>query len=126
MAGLTARMVRRVSERQPVNLDVLNKLRVALPDVDLVSELITMFLEDAPPMLATIRAAVESDDLAALQHEAHSLKGNCLNLGAVVMEEYCAELETFPGPTSTHSERVALLEAEFERVRVVLEEQRAP
>ena len=51
-------------------------------DQELLKEIADLFLDDAPNSLASVRAAIEANDGAALQRSAHSLKGSVANFGA--------------------------------------------
>ena len=51
-------------------------------DVDLLKEVIELFLDDYPSTLERIRAAVAACDASALEHNAHSLKGCVSTFGA--------------------------------------------
>ncbi len=60
---------------------------------DLASELIEFFLQNAPQKIATIEAAMTSDNLVTIQREAHSLKSTCHNVGARRLAMLCAQIE---------------------------------
>jgi HPt (histidine-containing phosphotransfer) domain-containing protein len=60
---------------------------------DLLTELIDLFLVDAPTRLAGVRDAVGREDWPSLASWAHSLKGSSSSLGALKMAEVCARLE---------------------------------
>ena len=60
---------------------------------DLLSELIDLFLQDAPTRVAHLRQAIECEDWPAVASWAHSLRGSCGSLGALRMAEVCARLE---------------------------------
>ena len=62
-------------------------------DLELLHELLTLFIEDAPQQLARIRTASESGDTTTLHRAAHSLKGACANIGAMALRSIAAELE---------------------------------
>ena len=51
-------------------------------DVDLLKEVVELFLDDYPDTLEKIKAAVVSRDATALEHHAHSLKGSVSTFGA--------------------------------------------
>jgi two-component system, sensor histidine kinase and response regulator len=92
---------------------------------DLLSELIELFLADVPPKLVVLRDAAEAGDVHSVERIAHTLKGSCGNMGAVEMEELCKQLQEMgrsEDPTATLA-RVSRLEAAFERVRAVFEEE---
>lgn len=90
---------------------------------DFVGELIEVFLADAKPRVAAIRAAVARGDREALRSVAHSLKGSSANLGASGLAELCAGLErrAKSGSLEGADREASQLEAEFERVRRSLE-----
>lgn len=80
----------------PLDPKVLAKLREAMKGsgIDLVGELIEMFLVDGPEMLAVIREAYAEGEISQLAIGAHNLKGSVANLGAVHLAEACKEVET--------------------------------
>jgi PAS domain S-box-containing protein len=51
-------------------------------DLDLLKEVIGLFLDDYPSTLEKIKSAVASSDATALEHHAHSLKGSVSTFGA--------------------------------------------
>jgi PAS domain S-box-containing protein len=51
-------------------------------DVDLLKEVVELFLDDYPSTFEKIRAAVASRNATALEHAAHSLKGSVSTFGA--------------------------------------------
>jgi len=96
------------SQHPPLDHKVIAKLREAMrgSGIDLVSELIEMFLVDGPEMLAGIRAAYADGEIAQLAIGAHNLKGSVANLGAVHLAEVCKQVET-----AARAENVELLGA---------------
>ena len=51
-------------------------------DVDLLKEVVELFLDDYPSTFEKIKGAVDSRDATALEHHAHSLKGSVSTFGA--------------------------------------------
>ena len=51
-------------------------------DTDLLREMIDIFLEECPRMLADVEHAVAASDPKALHHAAHALKGSVSNFAA--------------------------------------------
>jgi HPt (histidine-containing phosphotransfer) domain-containing protein len=107
-----------------LDLDTLNALR-ALGEgdsADVLSELITLFLDDTPRLLAEARAAVEAGDAQVLQRAAHTLKSSGASLGALPLSALCAELETMGRESQLEGakEKAARVEAEYERVKTAL------
>jgi two-component system sensor histidine kinase/response regulator len=60
---------------------------------DIVREVLTVFLADAPVRLAAIDGAIGSGDAPALQRAAHALKGAAGSIGAVGLQTCCHDLE---------------------------------
>ena len=78
-----------------VDPEIIEQLRF-LEDEDqpnVVTELLTLFIEHAPPKLQALRDAAAAGDLAALKRAAHSLKGSSANVGARGMQQICEQLE---------------------------------
>jgi HPt (histidine-containing phosphotransfer) domain-containing protein len=87
-------------------------------ETDIVAELAGMFLNDARPRLSALEEAVLSDDAAAVESLAHTLKGSSGNMGARGMSALCARLEV-AGASEDLSQCFGLLERlkqEFLRV----------
>jgi CheY-like chemotaxis protein len=62
-------------------------------DVELLKELIDIFLEECPPLLAAIREAIAGQDGEALEQAAHKLKGAVGNFSAPAAAEAALRLE---------------------------------
>ena len=70
----------RVDDEAPVNVaEVLGRVE---GDRDLLCELVALYRDDAPRLLAEIRRCVEGRDASGLQGAAHALRGASANLGA--------------------------------------------
>jgi HPt (histidine-containing phosphotransfer) domain-containing protein len=63
-------------------------------DMELLREIIELFLEDGPRLIAEVRAAVAAGDAVALKRAAHTLKGAASNFGAGAVVAAALELET--------------------------------
>jgi HPt (histidine-containing phosphotransfer) domain-containing protein len=70
----------------------LNELRETVGD-DFVAELIGTFLEEAPVMLAELRAALDAREAETFRRAAHSLKTNANTFGAQVLGTQALALE---------------------------------
>jgi CheY-like chemotaxis protein len=93
---------------------------------DPVSELIDLFLRDAPPQFLAIEQAILARNMSATLDAASSLKGNAANLGARRLTGLCAEIEE-QARAGTLEEATPILEqakAEFTRVQFALERQK--
>ena len=51
-------------------------------DIDLLKEVIELFLDDYPSTFGKIKSAVAASDASALEHQAHTLKGSVSTFGA--------------------------------------------
>jgi two-component system sensor histidine kinase/response regulator len=62
-------------------------------DIELISELVQIFLEDAPQLVEELGAAVSRGDAAQVHRSAHSLKGSASNFSAGPVVESALRLE---------------------------------
>ena len=114
----------------PANLDPLALERLqemAGGDAGFLAEMFRTFLADAPGMLAEMRQSLEQGDAATLRRVAHSLKSNSADFGARTLSDLCRELEMMgkAGTLDGAAEGLALVEAEWVRVKAALESQQA-
>ncbi len=104
---------------------VLDQLREMLEEdaPGVVEELIEIFLDDTPRLLAKLRQAMASEDTKGVALAAHTLKSSSAHLGAMTLSALCEELEATgqAGSMEGVAEKVAQVEAEYERVKTALE-----
>ena len=87
------------------------------------SRIVTVFLEDAPHLLAQLERAALAPDYPALRDAAHSLKSSSANLGAMALSaaakrvELGARMQTLDRPAVA----VAIVNEEFARARSALQ-----
>ena len=62
-------------------------------DEETYAELLDVFLDDAPPRVEAIRAAVEAGDVTTLAYEAHTYKGAVAALEATDVAGFAHRLE---------------------------------
>lgn len=62
-------------------------------DVELLDELIEIFLEDTPALVEELRQAIVQGDALVSERLAHSLKGAALNLSCMRMQQIAREME---------------------------------
>ena len=78
-----------------IDRSVLDELRsLAGPDDDLVTEVIGVFLAEAPGQVRSVNEALASRNAAAIQRAAHGLKGSALGIGARQLAAIVAAVET--------------------------------
>ncbi len=87
---------------------------------EFVGELVGTFLEEAPQMLAELRAAQAAGSADAFRRAAHSLKSNGNTFGALRLGEMARELEL--GGLIAQAAPIDALEAEYERAAAALRE----
>src|SRR5512133_624407 len=85
-----------------------------------VNELIATFLEEAPALLAQLRAAWDAGSAERFRRAAHSIKSNASTFGAGQLAAMARELELggIPGDAAG----LDALEREYERTAVALRE----
>jgi HPt (histidine-containing phosphotransfer) domain-containing protein len=101
---------------RPVDLAVA--MRWLGGDRRLLSELVTIFVDDGPKRLQAIRTALTASDVRQVEHVAHSLKGSAAILGATQLQTAALALEdaAHEGHTENGSDLVAQIARELERV----------
>ena len=62
-------------------------------DMDLLREVVELFLDDYPSALEKLRSAVSAHDPSGVEHQAHSLKGSVSTFGAQEAFEAALVLE---------------------------------
>ncbi len=77
-------------------------------DLDLLDEMIELFLDSSPLLLAEIGAGIVHRDSQTVERAAHALKGAMQNMGATTAAQAAAKLE-YVGRTGELAEADALL-----------------
>jgi PAS domain S-box-containing protein len=90
---------------------------------DLLRRVIDRYCEDAPRLMASMRAAAANEDAPALQIAAHTLKSASANFGALALAGLCKDLEMTgrSGVIAGASAAMPQLERELERVTQALQ-----
>ena len=108
---------------------VLDHLRATVngQEMDVVTELIEIFLDDTPHQLEAMRAALAAGDPEHLRMAAHTLKSSSATLGALSLSALCAELEAMgrEGTVQGAAEKVAQVEDEYARVQKAFQAEQA-
>ena len=91
-------------------------------DFELLAELIDLFLDTSPRLLAEIEAGVARRDGKTVQTAAHTLKGAMQNMGAVPGAQAALRLETIghTGDMTLADESLVALKLEFARLESAL------
>jgi CheY-like chemotaxis protein len=114
-----------VTRHSSLDEEVLDKaavLKRVSGDLQLLKELVEIFLEDCPQHLATLREAIDNRNNEALERAAHKMKGSVSNFGARAAVESALHLETMgrEGDLSQAEAAYADLEAGLERLKPAL------
>ena len=98
-----------------IDSEVIDELRLALGGE--VEQLINMFLDDTPMLIARLEAAALAPDLDMLREVAHSLKSSSANLGAMALSVAAkrVELGVRTGTLDRPAVAVAMVSREFTR-----------
>ena len=103
-----------------LDLGVLGELREVLgAEVD---KIISVYLEDAPRLIAQLEHAVSASNPIALRIAAHTLKSSSANVGAMTLSNAARDLEygARDGTLSQPAVAVAQIVSEFSQVREAL------
>ena len=103
----------------PIDMAVYNDL-ADTAGAEFAAELAGTFLEEAPPILAELRAALGAQAAEGFRRAAHSLKSNGHTFGATRLAEMARELEL--GGLPADSALIDALEAEYLTVAAALAE----
>jgi len=93
---------------------------------EFVAELVDAFLDEAPKMLAALRAALAGGDVDAFRRAAHSLKSNANTFGAHALGRMAKELELggLAPVAASNGQPIEALVHEYARVAAALKELR--
>lgn len=108
-----------MSALDPSTLDELR----ALAGEEALREAITLFVSGADKDLLALREAQQLNDVKALAHTAHTLRGSCAIIGARRMAALAAQLEDLARAEARDgvAELIDKLEVEHARTRTALE-----
>jgi HPt (histidine-containing phosphotransfer) domain-containing protein len=81
----------------PTVIETLRQLSVP-GEPDVLTEVLTLFLEEAPPRIEKLRNAWAAGDIKEVQRVAHSLKGSAGNIGATALFEVCKKIDAIGRP----------------------------
>jgi HPt (histidine-containing phosphotransfer) domain-containing protein len=107
----------------PIDPQALTALREIAPDEPaFVRDLIDVFLQATPPLLAQIDQAIGQSDAALLTRAAHTIKGSAGNFGATTLVQLASALEMQgrAGIPADAAAQIAALRTEYERVAQAL------
>jgi signal transduction histidine kinase/CheY-like chemotaxis protein/HPt (histidine-containing phosphotransfer) domain-containing protein len=88
-----------------------------LGDPDTIEKIITLFVDDLPKRLSALKDAITDKNLPSALFHIHSIKGACLNIGAISMGTLVSEMdkEGKTGSLQTIEQLFPQLEDEFSK-----------
>ncbi len=83
----------------PIDLAIFSELKEATGD-EFAAELVATFIDEAPGMIAELKAAADASDADGYRRAAHSIKSNASTFGAMTLAELAkaVELGELPAP----------------------------
>ena len=110
---------------EAIDTSVLQAFRATMGSdaTQFLVQLIELYLEDAPSLLAAMDKALTQTNAAQLQSAAHTLKSSSASLGAMNLSKLCEQLEMLghTGTTAGAREIITRVESEYERVKSALQ-----
>jgi PAS domain S-box-containing protein len=100
-------------------IDRVSLLERVEGDQELLTEMIHLFQDDVPNLLAAMRDALERGDMTVLERSAHSLKGAVSNLSAKATVAAALRLETNARNHNAESAKESLVEVEQSVTRLL-------
>jgi PAS domain S-box-containing protein len=96
-------------------LDGAGLLARLMGDAELLSEVASEFMADAPQRIASLRAYVQAGDAERTRYEAHTLKGASANMGGDALREVAEQVEhaAAGGDLARAEELLPALEARY-------------
>ena len=108
-------------ENSPINVEEL-KAYLGEDALEFLLELAPIFIESTPKQLGALRQAVAEEDRESFFQVAHSLKGSSASIGAISLSKLSKQIESLArqGTLADTTQKIALMEAEYERVKSTL------
>ncbi|CUH45844.1 Hpt domain-containing protein [Ruegeria atlantica] len=103
----------------PIDLDIFAELKDATGD-EFAAELVNTFLDEAPGMIAELKAAADASDLEGYRRAAHSIKSNANTFGATRLAELARKIELGDMPAAGDFTDAKALETAFAKAAVAL------
>jgi HPt (histidine-containing phosphotransfer) domain-containing protein len=103
----------------------LDRLRELDPNNEnrLMERVVNAFETSVGRLMPQLQDALVANELAGIRHVSHTLKSSSASIGAVKLSKMCSEIESMARQNQSEgmTERVVLLQAEVEIVRVALQ-----
>jgi CheY-like chemotaxis protein len=117
-----------LEDRDSVPVLEVSELRDRLMNRDdLVNLILDTFIQDTPGRLATLRASLESGDMANAALQSHSIKGGASTVSALRVRDVALEMEKACRAGEDGAKAISMLpslETEFEELKIFVKEMR--
>ncbi|NJP05551.1 MAG: response regulator, partial [Chloroflexaceae bacterium] len=109
------------TEAEPINKTILKHFLEMVGHAESNDDLLSHFLADAAEQTRLMQQALDQGDMHQLMRNAHQLKSNSTQVGAIELSAICQKLEHIGHPSLRRyiPELVKQLQDEYERVAVV-------
>jgi CheY-like chemotaxis protein len=113
------------ADNQPLVFDKAALTQRLMGDEELAQVVLAGFLEDIPLQIQALKDFLDRGDITGVERQAHTIKGASANIGAEALRALAFELEKSgkTGDLAGIQERMGDLEAEFGRLREVLQKE---
>lgn len=103
-------------------IDLDNLRLISGGDVEMEKELFLVFKESSEVCINGLRSALAKGDDAEWKLQAHALKGNSFNLGAMVLGEICSKAQdAYKSPADEKQKLLVAIETELANLQVELD-----
>jgi len=99
-------------------MDLASAMERVDGSVELLKEMVALFLEEIPGLLATLHEAIKSGNARSVERAAHKLKGSVSNFSAQPSFEIALKLETAARDGNLSAAGPAFVELELEITRL--------
>jgi CheY-like chemotaxis protein len=108
-----------IGDSPPLIFDRTAFLERLLGDEQVAHMILTRFLEDVPRQIEIVKDYLEAGDAAAVERQAHTLKGAAVNVGGEALGAVAFEIEQAgrAGDLAVVKSRLADLEIQFDRLQ---------
>jgi PAS domain S-box-containing protein len=106
------------NQKPAIDETVIETLKSMDDDNSFLNEMITVYLEETPPIIADMKKGLETKDRELFIRSAHTLKSSSASVGAMVLSDLSKELEMMGnnGGLKGAQEKTKIVEQEFQLV----------
>ncbi len=111
-----------VADQAPVVFDHAGMMRRMVDDEDMARKLSSVFLNDLPGLIKTLRGHLEAGDVPSTERLAHTIKSGAATFGGEALRAVAFKMEKAAkaGDLETVRERLPAMESEASRLQAAL------